>query len=110
MACGQAGMVESEFWACELREIFNRINGFYELRHTEQRVHAELTRAQTAALLSVYAKKGRKVKPADIWKFPWDEDGGKGEGVRIMTPEERKDPKADAFMRRIMKKKKHGAE
>lgn len=96
-------MPESEFWACELREIWNRTNGFYELEATRQRAQSELIRAQTAALLQVYAKKGRRIRPADVWRFPWDE-GGRSE-VRIMTPEERYDPKADAYMKRMWEQK-----
>lgn len=32
----------------------------------------EQTRWQTAALLNVYAKRGQKIKPADLIHFPWE--------------------------------------
>lgn len=98
-------MLESEFWACELREVWNRINGFYTMEEARQRNEAELVRLQTASIVQLVAKKGRKIKPADVWRFPWDNEAGSASEIRIMTPEERIDTRADRFMRRILEKK-----
>lgn len=100
LACGQAGMREPDFWDCELREVWNRINGFFAARLAEQKNQAELVRLQTAAILQAAARKGRRIKPADVWQFPWD-NGAAQKEIRIMSPEERRDPKADAFIARL---------
>lgn len=99
-------MPESEFWACELREVWNRINGFYAMQSAEQKNAAELVRMQTAVIVQLVAKKGRKIKPADIWRFPWD--GENSSDIRIMSPEERRDERADRFMARLMKNQSNG--
>jgi len=98
-------MLESEFWQAEIREIFNRINGFYAAEKARMQGSAELTRMQTAVIVQMAARKGRRIKPTDIWQFPWDSKSSKSGGIRIMTPAERIDPKADAFIRRLQKQK-----
>jgi len=102
MACGQAGMPESEFWQAELREVWNRINGFYAAERARMQSDAELARIQTAAIVQMAAKKGRRIKPSDIWIFPWDEEKAPAK-IRIMAPEERVDRKADAFIQSLKK-------
>lgn len=96
-------MPESEFWQAELSEVWNRINGFYAAEKARMQNDAELMRMQTAVIVQMAARKGRRIKPTDIWKFPWD-DAQKDDNIRIMTPAERRDPKADAFMRAMAKK------
>lgn len=96
MACGQAGMREVDFWACEIREVWNRINGFWATQKASQKADAELMRLQTTTILRWVS--GKKLKVTDVMAFPWDKGDEKKE-IRIMTPEERHDPKADAYMK-----------
>ena len=47
MACGQAGMLISEFWSSTPREVANKIQGFYDLRESELKESWAVARAMT---------------------------------------------------------------
>jgi hypothetical protein len=56
------------------REFFNAVKGYDEQEQLRQREAWERMRMQTTALLQVHTKRGRKLKPTDVFKFEWDED------------------------------------
>lgn len=96
-------MPESEFWQCELREIFNRINGFFKMERSRQEQEWERARWQSAIYVSVFAKKGVRIKPRDLIVFPW-EDREEARTVRLVYSKEertRKFDKMDRFMKKI---------
>lgn len=96
-------MSETDFWACELREIFNRINGHSEAEQARQQALWERTRWQSTLLLSVHTKKGQRLKPKDLAVFPWEEEAI-AVTVRPLSTEEReaKFRKMDAFIQKKM--------
>lgn len=56
------------------RSLINRLNGFYELEETRQRSEWERARWAAAVNLSIYAKKGQRIKPQDLAVFPWEKE------------------------------------
>ena len=46
--------------------------GFHDLEENRERQQWERTRWLGALLLQPHAKKGTRMKPTDIAKFPWD--------------------------------------
>lgn len=59
-------------------------------RKAEQdyRVQAELVRLQTATLVNIQLKKADRVKPNELWKFPWDGEHDADAHLKKMSREE----------------------
>ena len=75
-----------------------------EIEQQRQEIEWERVRWQTAALLSPHAKKGQRIKPADLVKFPWEET------ARRASPEELEVifSEMDSAMRKHLKKQGNG--
>ncbi|MCB0587018.1 MAG: hypothetical protein KDD06_17065 [Phaeodactylibacter sp.] len=69
--------------------MFNRIQGFYDAEELRIRSSWEQTRWQTAAMLNVYAKKGQKIKPADLVRFPWEDAEEETHSINMAVAEQR---------------------
>lgn len=65
-------MTPDEMYEMTSREFFNKYEGFQDHQQWLQREEYERMRLQTAALLQVHVKKGRQLKPKDVFKFDWD--------------------------------------
>jgi len=55
-----------------LHEFLLAVDGFMMLEENRERQHWERTRWLAAVTLQPHAKKGTRLKPTDIAKFPWD--------------------------------------
>jgi len=60
------------FYDMELSEFLLAAEGFQDLQQYKQREHWERTRWLAAIVLQPHAKKGTRIKPTDIAKFPWE--------------------------------------
>lgn len=60
------------FYDMLLSEFLLAADGFYELEQTREQQQWERTRWLAAVVLQPHAKKGTRIKPTDIAKFPWD--------------------------------------
>ena len=77
LACGQCGMSDSEFWQCTLRDVNNRIKGFFELEQYRQQREWERSRWLATVLLSPSLQKGKTLKPKDLIEFEWEKPKAK---------------------------------
>ena len=50
--------------------------GYNEAEHERFKTRAELIRIQTTILWNVQVDKNCKLKPSELWPFPWDSDSG----------------------------------
>jgi len=96
-------MREPDFWACELREVFNRIRGFNQLEEQRYMQDMVVTRWQTAAILNMArAKKSKAIKPSDLVKLPIDELIKESRPVMSAEERARRKEKADRVFAKIM--------
>lgn len=70
-------MTKEELLEMEPKYFFYKLEGFSEYQQWLQREEYERMRLQTTALLQVHVKKGRQLKPRDVFKFDWDIDAVK---------------------------------
>jgi hypothetical protein len=70
-------MNPDEFWNMLPREFFLKQHGFNDQVERNERNQWEMIRWQTAYLLQPHMKKGKKMKPTDLIKFPWEEKKSK---------------------------------
>lgn len=95
-------MPEDEFWNTTWRSLYNRIEGFFEVENRKEQAQWERVRWQSALILQMFAKKGKRVKPKDLIEFPWEQDSKpKPPPGRKLSPEEQREKFAelDAKMR-----------
>jgi len=69
---GQLRLSPSCFYDMTLHEFLLAVDGFMMLEENRERQHWERTRWLAAVTLQPHAKKGTRLKPTDIAKFPWD--------------------------------------
>lgn len=84
----------------DLRSVYNRLRGYYEAEELRIRMSWEQTRWQTAALLNVYAKKGKSIKPVDLVRFPWEAEQQKQKESALMAIAEKRWAKWDEDIKR----------
>ena len=70
-------MYPSEFWL--------KLRGYRDRREEDFRSDAELTRMQTTELINIQLEPGKRFKPHQLWKFPWDDED---EDEQFASPEE----------------------
>jgi hypothetical protein len=96
-------MPEEEFWDTTWRSLYNRIEGYFEIENKKEQANWERVRWQSALILQMFAKKGKKVKLKDVAVFPWEQESTpKPPPGRKLTPEEQREKFAqiDAQMRK----------
>lgn len=81
-------MSDYEFWDCTLRDINNRIKGFFELEQYRQQREWERSRWIATVLLSPNVKKGKTLKPKDLVEFEWEKP--KSKPSKQLTEEDKK--------------------
>lgn len=65
-------MSEDEFWDMLPRTFYNKQHGFFEHHEYLQREEWERTRWLAGMNIQPHLKKGTKMKPTDLCRFPWD--------------------------------------
>lgn len=72
LAVGKMGMSLADVYRLDMEELGDILKAWAEREETLYRDRWERTRFLAHCLLSPYQKKGKKLKPADIARFPWD--------------------------------------
>lgn len=75
-------MSMDDFCRCTPSEFYEAYYQWHDMRERQERLAWETVRTQCLCSLQPYSK--RKLKPADIMTFPWEED-------KPETPKEEKD-------------------
>ena len=65
-------MSVADFWASDLRAVFNFIAGAQDKETALQRAEWERTRWLATVFLQPHLKKGMKMKPSDLIQFDWE--------------------------------------
>lgn len=90
-------MSEEEYRDTTMRSLFNRIEGYYEMMERQEQGHWERVRWQSALIMQMFAKKGRRVKLKDLMVFPWEQEQAPPRPEpRKLTPEEIREKFAEA--------------
>ena len=74
MGVAWLGMTPEEFFICRIGHFFSALAYYSEKKKREVRLISELMRLQTTDLLNIQIKKSERIKPGQLWKFPWDEE------------------------------------
>ena len=83
IAVGKAGLSLAEVYSLTVEELGYILRAWAEQQETLYRDRWVRTRFLAHCLLSPYQKKGKKLKPADIARFPWDKETGKAEAPSL---------------------------
>tara|TARA_R110002020_G_scaffold154529_8_gene334424 strand:- start:1320 stop:1625 length:306 start_codon:yes stop_codon:yes gene_type:complete len=71
------GLKPSEFWDILPREFFLMQKAYYKKEQQKTQESWEQTRWIAAVLLQPHMKKGKRMKPTELVKFPWEENKNK---------------------------------
>lgn len=86
MAVAHLHMTPREFFLMRPGQFYTALEIWAEHERNKQRFTAELTRMQTTDLLNIQLKKKDRIKPGQLWRFPWDDEDE--EVARPQTDEE----------------------
>lgn len=103
------GISPTVYYQSTFGQIVGYIHHYNKGQESQFRQEWERTRWQTAAMLNVYAKKGKSIKPADLIKFPWEEEAKK-EPPKKLTKKEihEKYGRSDRQYREWLEKQNNG--
>ena len=62
-----------EFLDLTPRSLSNGMEGFNEKQEAHQRDSWEVMRTQTTTMVNLQVDKGKRLKPKDLFTFPWDQ-------------------------------------
>jgi hypothetical protein len=74
LGLGLCGYNPNSFWAMDMSELMAAVDGKMELLEMQNRTHWETARMLGVTILQPHAKKGRRIKPTDVARFPWDNE------------------------------------
>lgn len=69
---GQMRLGPTAFYSMLLSDFVLAAEGFHEMHEMQERQHWERARWSAAMAMQPHAKKGARIKPQDLCKFPWD--------------------------------------
>lgn len=72
MAVGKAGIPITDVYALEVDELSEILRAWSDKEDAEYKDRWERTRFLALTALLPYQKKGKRLRPTDIAKFPWD--------------------------------------
>ena len=52
------------------------MSGYRQKREEDFRIEAELTRMSTTELINIQLDPVKRIKPYQLWRFPWDNEAG----------------------------------
>ena len=70
---GLCGFDPVSFYAMTIPELMAAVRGKMQWLELQSRTHWETARFLATAILQPHAKKGKRIKPADVAVFPWEE-------------------------------------
>ena len=65
-------MLPDAFGKMMVGDFLDAMGGYNEAENERFRNYAELIRTQTAFLWNIQVDKDSKMKPSELWPFPWD--------------------------------------
>ena len=74
LGIGELRLSPSAFWDCTLTELFAGVRGHRESINRQSREQWEQTRWLATSLITPHLKKGKRLKPSDLIKFPWENE------------------------------------
>lgn len=74
MAVAHLHMTPREFFLMRPGHFYGALEVWAEHEKNRQRFTAELIRMQTTDLLNIQLKKKDRIKPGQLWRFPWDDE------------------------------------
>jgi hypothetical protein len=57
-----------------LKDFFLKLHKKNEIEESKRRFQCNLTREQTTALVNIQLKREDRITPAQLWKFPWENE------------------------------------
>lgn len=74
MGVAWLGLTVEEFFTMRIGHFFSALQYYNEGKNREIKVFASLMRRQTVDLLNIQIKKSERMKPEQLWKFPWEDE------------------------------------
>jgi hypothetical protein len=71
---GCLGLSVNEFYEMRPVHFFMKLGEYNREQEQKFRLDAELIRLQTTTLVNIQLPENKKINPASLWKFPWDND------------------------------------
>lgn len=62
------------FYEMRIGQFMDAMACYNNQRLTDQRFNAEIIRMQTTTMINIQLKKKDRIKPDQLWTFPWEED------------------------------------
>jgi hypothetical protein len=78
-------MKPEEFLIMRPADFWLKLQGYREGRDEDFRNDAELTRLQTTELINIQLEISKRLRPKQLWRFPWEEQVA---GDELVTEEE----------------------
>jgi hypothetical protein len=72
IAFGWLNLTPEELYDFTPRQYYNKLSGFEKLETKRERDQWEKFRLLATTLISPHTKKGRTVRPEQLWPFDWD--------------------------------------
>lgn len=82
------GLMPSEFWDLLPRQFFLMQKAYHKKVEQKTIESWEQTRWLAAVMMQPHMKKGARIKPTDIAKFPWEKNTNKTKQTRKEVEEE----------------------
>lgn len=74
MGVAWLGLTVEEFFLMRIGHFFSALQYYNEGKNREVKVLASLIRRQTTDLINIQLKKSDRLKPEQLWKFPWEDE------------------------------------
>lgn len=71
---GELRLSPSSFWDTTLTELFAAVRGYRESVNRQGREQWEQVRWLATSIITPHLKKGKRLKPTDLMKFPWENE------------------------------------
>ena len=73
LAIGRLNISPEAFGELRLKYFFMMVQEYYQQRQEEFAFYGEMTRLQTTHLINIQLPRDKKLKPQQVWQFPWEE-------------------------------------
>ena len=75
-ALGVLRLKPEEFGKMMVGDFLDSVRGYNEQQYDEYKLQASLTRTAVTILVHVQQKEEDRISAEEMWKFPWEEEGG----------------------------------
>jgi hypothetical protein len=81
------GLSPEEFMLMRPANFWLKLQGYRQGREEDFRLDAELSRLQTTELINIQLDPVKRLKPNQLWRFPWDKEEEPDEPEMVTTEE-----------------------